>query len=591
VVEKQEFLVTHSTVVKYSRATMASREAAVVRDLVRRLTAHPQAERSLDNRGHIRASSLDADDLRDVVQTKTDEMNLVEALAELQVLKLPSSQLGDKGLTVLLRAFKEGSRRGSTLRILDVADNGITVTGLGALTDALGANFLPNLEDLIVSQNTIGEEGANMIAKVLRTGHLPSLRGLDVSYCQVGTQGLVSLADAFRSGKFAALGIQSLDLAANGIEERAVKMLTTAMDLRRLAELSFFNLSGNDLGAEGIPALANVIRNGHLRKITHLRLSHCCSIVDGLVPIFQALEWLPNLQVLELNGNSIGLRGSVALAKALRTGEVSNLRDLNLSQCGIGGQQVDLIMEAFPTGQVWGLQRLDMSYNNLSSNSPASLYPNRGGIGAVMRLIRSGRLRRLEYLNLSHCSITDIGLIDLAICMKEGKLPHLQRFLFDGNEIRSKKSIKALVSALESGHLAGLEELELGQNSVGEDATMALASALTISLARGPVVETLTSRLAESQKAFEAGRPVGEEVKKIFRNRSFKSLGVIKVNEGELPASDRIYNRFLERQYSNRVAPVVEEEIAEQRPSNSKFFFNVMLVLVWLVAVLISKRF
>ncbi|CAM6127107.1 unnamed protein product [Calypogeia fissa] len=572
---------------------MASPEAAVVRDLVHRLIAHPQAERSVDTRGHVRASSLETADFsgfRDVVQSTKDELNLVEAVAELRSLILPRSQLGDQGLITLMRAFKEGSRRASSLKYLDLTDNNITEKGFEALTEALETNFLSGLESLIVAQNEIGENGANLLAKVLRTGHFASLRGLDMSYCNVGSMGMVSIADSLQSGNFSALRIQNLDFSANGIGERALVPLIRAMVMGRLPELRFLSLSGNELGEEGTGALATVLKaRSHLPKLTHLLLSLCYAR-DALVPIFQSLQGVPSLEVLDVSGNHMGDRGSVALAIALRTGALSNLWHLNLSQCDIGAQQVDFIMKAVRVGEVFGLKHLDLSYNNLNSNSAASLSLTEDGVFAIVSLIRNGFLSRLEYLDLSHCSITDVGLIDLAGSMTAGKLPVLQHFLFKGNEIRSPKAIKALVRALESGNLSFLQEIELGQNSVGEDATMALASALTVSSAQGPLVEMLKNRLMMTQKSMAAeGRTVGDEVKKVWRNRSFTSLGVIKPVEEQLPTGEKLYNRFLERQYSNRLSPVVDEEIAG-RPSNSKFFFNFLFVLAWLVAIVISKR-
>lgn len=84
----------------------------------------------------------------------------------------------------------------------------------------------------------------------------------------------------------------------------------------------------------------------------------------GITAIAYGLSANPNLRVLNLNDNTIGLKGARALAKVLPT--FRNLEDLNLGDCLLKTKGAMVLAEALAiTGNHTLLRNLDLSHNEI----------------------------------------------------------------------------------------------------------------------------------------------------------------------------------------------------------------------------------
>ena len=73
--------------------------------------------------------------------------------------------------------------------------------------------------------------------------------------------------------------------------------------LTKLTQLKVLNLSGNELGDDGMTSLATTLVS--LRKLTDLGLSFISISVVGAKELVNALLQMPQIEILELRGDNL----------------------------------------------------------------------------------------------------------------------------------------------------------------------------------------------------------------------------------------------------------------------------------------------
>lgn len=588
------------------RKTMGSPESAV-KELLRRLNAEADdlAEKAgipepttppatgagikIEKAQGIEARAMAG--LRDAIQSSKALEELVEVVRDVKSLDLHNGSMGNKGVSSLSRAFRDANV--TNLLNLDLSDNGLTDQGFHELSQTIATGFLTGLESFNLSHNHIREEGSGMLARILHIGRLPSLLSLNLSHCYIADYGVQNIASALQSGHFSSWGLQFLDLSTNAFGEEGAVALSQALSMGRLPYLKHLDLSFNMVGEKGTLALAKALNSGQLASLTDLVLTRC-SLGHGVEPIIQAMGAgrLSHLQLLDLSGNFMGPRGCMALVKALRSGKMSKLQTLVIAECGIAGQGLELISQAMEVGKVWGVRHLDMSSNFVNPSKDYEMTERymesytrvRRDVGsfALARLMKAGRLAELRYLNLARVSMTDDGLSVIAEEMEAGNLRKLERFLLTDNDLESGSSMKALARALVSGNLPELQELDLGHNLVGDDLTTTLASVLEDTHSEG-LDSPLVGKLKEKQRMAKSSIETLIHKLLIFLETQ---LGV---SLRQKPNASNIWNRLWQRQTTSRSVPLNDEESVGTTSNDNKLLFNILLVVVWIVAVWFSK--
>jgi uncharacterized protein (TIGR02996 family) len=211
----------------------------------------------------------------------------------------------------------------STLRTLTIDGGGLGVEGVRHL---LASPHLGNLTALRLPNNDIGD---GVISALLEARSLTALAELDLS-------------NTARYGRYG---------EDPYIDSAAVAALAAWPGLARLRSL---NLSGNDVGRDGLRAL---LRSPHAAglKVLVFRANQ----VDGTVmDEFEAARPELQLDVLDLGETLLRDLGPAYLAKApcLRT-----LKVLSLDRCEIGLSGARALAGAAFFG---GLRRLNVNYNN-----------------------------------------------------------------------------------------------------------------------------------------------------------------------------------------------------------------------------------
>jgi len=193
----------------------------------------------------------------------------------------------------------------------------------------------------------VGDEGASHLAKAVEHGGSHKLHTVDVSGNRIADFGIIQLSKAVSMAN----KLRVLNLSGNKFGDTAIQELSKALP----PHLEEMDLTGNEIGNEGVKALAAVVKNHPLKELsvgenhigdtaaTHLAeaFGEGCGLValhftwsdltdDGASAFAQHLCNQPKLRELWLTNNKIQDAGALNLSKAME--EHGQLRLLALDK-------------------------------------------------------------------------------------------------------------------------------------------------------------------------------------------------------------------------------------------------------------------
>jgi Ran GTPase-activating protein (RanGAP) involved in mRNA processing and transport len=124
---------------------------------------------------------------------------------KLSKLNLNNNNVGDEGLKLI----SEGIRLNETLRVITIADAGITKMSIPYFAKSLSNKRF--LTKVLLDYNKIGPEGAKTLSEGLKENE--TLTNLHLSHCEILEEGAVSLASSLINKK----NLLVLDLNGNKI--------------------------------------------------------------------------------------------------------------------------------------------------------------------------------------------------------------------------------------------------------------------------------------------------------------------------------------------------------------------------------------
>ena len=137
---------------------------------------------------------------------------------------------------------------------------GLTSDGVGKIVSGLSDNH--SLRELVLRGNLIGSEGAVAVATMLKTNS--SLERLDLGRCGIGSSGGVELGAALERNKT----LRHLDLSGNKLGDDGVRGLSAGLENNSpLEELGLY--SDESLGEEGVAFLLKTVeeKNTSLKEL------------------------------------------------------------------------------------------------------------------------------------------------------------------------------------------------------------------------------------------------------------------------------------------------------------------------------------
>ncbi|KAM7418409.1 hypothetical protein PAMA_015840 [Pampus argenteus] len=294
------------------------------------------------------------------------------------------------------------------------------------------------------------------------------LRELDLGYNSISDNGVKNLVEGLVDQN---CRLKTLRLQGCGVTSQACQYLAAA--LRKSPKLRELDLSGNEIGDNGLKHLANGLR-GDECQLEALKLSQCNIEQKGCHYLASALEKNSgHLKVLDLSINMIGDNGANEMFKKF---DISKLTKLEMYHCGLTWLSCGSI------GETLKLEHSSLVELNLSSNDLED---------SGFELICEGMYiwSRLEKLNISRCGITDVSSFYLAkvLCsvsqlyngltqQTEWQAVELKDIDLSMNRI-TDKGVKDIAAGLKNPY-SHLKTLNLSRCSLTDECCAELASGI-----------------------------------------------------------------------------------------------------------------
>ncbi|KAG7376815.1 RAN GTPase-activating protein 2 [Phytophthora boehmeriae] len=200
-----------------------------------------------------------------------------DAPTKLQTFHFYNNMSGDGGAVALAKLLPLSPE------LTDLRFSATRAQREGSLAFATAMASLHKLEKLDLSDNTFKAEGARAIAKAVKGS--PNLVDVNFRDAALEDEGMVAIADALREGG-AAAGIATLDVSGNDLTAESMPAL--ARTLRSCTALRVLQVEENELGSKGAKELAKGLKTSS-----------------------------PALEKVVGNVNEIGASGALALVKAV----------------------------------------------------------------------------------------------------------------------------------------------------------------------------------------------------------------------------------------------------------------------------------
>jgi hypothetical protein len=275
-------------------------------------------------------------------------------LAGLKALRLPSNNLGNAGLRVLIRAASLKALEELDLSALGrheryTHDPIIRAAGMGAL---MGWPGLARVRSLTLSGNDVSRDG---LRALLRSPHATAIRELSLRDGRLDGRAMSEFGSALPE-----LRLEALDLGENVLKELGAEYVATAPCLRELKALRLDRCEVPLSGARLLAKKASFLDGLRLLDVSHNHF--------GPVGLGALLEREPpSLHTLRMRDNDLFDKGAALLAGSPAS---DALLEVDLSQNGLRSAAALALGESAHLG---GLLVLHLADNPINEQSAATL--------------------------------------------------------------------------------------------------------------------------------------------------------------------------------------------------------------------------
>ncbi|XP_043852217.1 NACHT, LRR and PYD domains-containing protein 3-like [Dromiciops gliroides] len=409
----------------------------------------------------LRCSHLSAFSWRDLFSVVSRNQNLRQ-------LDLSSSHLGDSAMMILCSELRHPH---CTVQKLRLDDCHLTVACCQDLSYALGSNH--SLKNLNLSVNSLGNDGMKLLCKTLKNQNC-SLQELRMFWCHLTDTCCQDLSSTLIQNQ----NLLHLDLAGNALKDDGVKLLCEALkhphcQLQILVlwkchltsvsceylsfalisnqNLTHLDLSGNDLGDNGIMLLCEALGNQYC-SINSLQLRSCGLTSSGCQDLSTALKKNRSVTHLNLADNALGNHGVTLLCEALGYPNCL-LQELKLQGC------------SFSEACCWDLSSALKSNEKLTHLNLGGNTLGNDGVKLLCEAFRQPSCR-LQEIKLWRSCFTAAGFLHLFAVLKSShNLTHLN---IAGNTLGDDE-VNLLCEALKHPN-CNLQKLILSRWQLSEEA-------------------------------------------------------------------------------------------------------------------------
>ncbi|XP_065895431.1 uncharacterized protein [Dysidea avara] len=247
-----------------------------------------------------------------------------------------------------------------------------------------------------------------------------TLKYLQLKSSSIPDEGLSSIVSAISSSTIVHTDFSDCNLLESQVS-LVVKGLVT------LSNLKYLNVSDNKISIEATNDIAEVITNN--KSLQYLSLNNCGIGDAGIQIICNALSNITSLLSLDISNNCIGNNSAVRIANVLYSN--NELQHLNLTNC---------FAECFFTishvdSQMQAIKNLSLENNQIDDHAAEII--------KYVFICNS----TVEYLNLSHCNMTETGLLSILSALETVK--SLQFLNLTSNNF-TKSVLRKLLSVIQT---------------------------------------------------------------------------------------------------------------------------------------------
>ncbi|KAL6094459.1 rangap1 [Pungitius sinensis] len=234
---------------------------------------------------------------------------------------------------------------GARLTELDLSDNAFGPDGVKGIEQLLKSPSCHNLRELRLNNCGMGIGGGKILAEALIEGHRQSsehgaplkLRVFIAGRNRLENEGARALAKAFEL-----MGsLEEVHMPQNGINYEGVTALAAAM--RHNPELRVLNFNDNTFTKRGTLAMAQALR--HLRNVQVINFGDCLVRSEGAIALAAVLgEGLPILKELNLSFGEITEAAALVVAQAVM--DKPDMEKVDLNGNSLGEEGCDALREA-----------------------------------------------------------------------------------------------------------------------------------------------------------------------------------------------------------------------------------------------------
>jgi Ran GTPase-activating protein (RanGAP) involved in mRNA processing and transport len=248
------------------------------------------------------------------------------------------------------------------------------------------------------------------------------------------------------------------------------------------------------LGRSGTIEVAGMLRGPLGRGLRSLNLAGCNMGPEGAAELGATLAegWCPDLEVLRVGENMVGLAGGTALVQALVY--TPGLKVLDLARANISTEGAAAMAQTVRAGALRHLEVLDLSLN----------YVREAGMAQLAAALVDTPAPALTHLNLAENQMGVEGAKSLAAMLRTA--PKLELLHLHGNAIKAEGVQHVMAAVAQS-----LRVLDLSKNGMEAQGGMAVAHRLRLPGTHGlSRLEVLN--LADNDLTAEATQSLAQEL-------------------------------------------------------------------------------
>ncbi|XP_078664044.1 uncharacterized protein LOC144907112 [Branchiostoma floridae x Branchiostoma belcheri] len=366
------------------------------------------------------------------------------------------------------------------LREIDLSHNKISDEAVPGLAEGLGS--CQKLKTVNLSHNKLSDRGDFLPP-------LPNLEEIDLSHNAISDEAMPGLAEGLGScQKLKKLNLSNNELSAgrgdflhplHNLEEIDLSHNAISDELPNLEEI---DLSHNDISNEAVPGLAEGL--GSCQKLKKVNLSH-----NKLSDRGDFLPPLPNLEEIDLSHNNISDEAMPGLAEGL--GSCQNLKHVHLTDNKISnkGALMLLLQDQCKSMQIEtaGNNISDDLVSLLSSRMDATQIRKLDLSSHHWRDYSSIPLTTISLLLQFLPQLPNLQELTLCVsCQGEEEAEHTNQLYWVRHLLKSLKlrnwsldNIKRLSTQM-TVQLPLLEEIDLSRNNIGDEETTSLTKCLSL---------------------------------------------------------------------------------------------------------------